>query len=494
MATWLFPPAGLLLLWRSSQVGLTRKILGSVLVGLYSLLYTAAILYLLYRFCGLQVEFRGGLVPRLTFHKTVPDYAALESSRTRQKLATTRAASPIPAATNGFWPGFRGASRDGRSEEQPNLERWPPGGPRLLWRQPIGGGYASFAVANSHAYTIEQRRQQEAATAYDVETGRELWRHGWDAEFKETLGGDGPRATPAYDNGRIYALGALGEFRCLDSETGHLLWRRNIIEENGAPELTYGVASSPLIVDDKVIVTPGGHGERSVVAYHKITGERVWGSLNDQAAYSSPMLVELASQRQLLVVTRDRAVGLEMEKGRLLWEFPWKVLQGNRNIAQPVLLSTNRLFLSAGYGTGCVALQVDRTEAGFAVRELWRNKLLKNKFTSSVFYQGCLYGLDEDILTCLDAATGERKWKEGRYGYGQMLLVGDNLVILSGSGELVMVQAAPGGSREVSRFQAIHGKTWNHPALAGSRLLVRNAAEMAAFEGGMQRGSERAGK
>ncbi len=434
------------------------------------------------------------MVPRWTFHKTVPNYDALEASRARQNQASVASvrsvrsvpsvasATPAPAPLLATWPGFRGPNRDGHDDEHQILSTWPSGGLRALWRQPIGGGYASFAVAEGRAFTIEQRRHQETTTAYDVETGREIWAQGWEGEFRENLGGDGPRATPACDEGRVYALGALGEFRCLEAATGHLLWRRNILEESGAHELTYGGATSPLVFDDKVIVTPGGHHGQSVVAYHKLSGEPRWKSLDDGAAYSSPTLVHLAGVRQLLIVNRTRAVGLGVEDGKLLWEFPWQVLQNNRNIAQPVLLSTNRFFLSAGYGTGCVAVEVSKTEAGFATRELWRNKLLKNKFTSSVFWNGFIYGLDEDILTCIDAASGERKWKDGRYGYGQVLLASGHLIVLAGDGDLALVRAIPDRHEELARFPAIHGKTWNHPALAGGRLLVRNAAEMACFD------------
>jgi outer membrane protein assembly factor BamB len=482
-ASLLLPPLGLWLLWRNRQIGLGRKLLGTLGLALYSLIYAAGIVFLLVTYGGLQIEFRGGRVPYLTFSKTLPDYDALETSRARQQQAPgIVAATNLPGAGSTYWNGFRGPERDGHYDEQPILTAWPREGLRRLWRQPVGGGYASFAVAGGRAFTIEQRRQQEVVTAYDLETGRELWAQVWDAEFKETLGGDGPRATPAWDEGRVYALGAMGEFRCLDAVSGRLLWRKNILTESGAHNLTYGVSASPLVVDDRVIVAPGGRPGKSVVAYDKRSGQPVWTSLDDSAAYSSPMLVSLAGQRQLLVATKHRVVGLEVDRGKLLWEFPWVVLEGNCNIAQPVLLSSNRFLLSAGYGTGCVAVEVDRSAAGFVARERWRNKYLKNKFTSSVFWQGHVYGLDEDILTCLDAATGRRQWKDGRYGYGQLLLASGHLVVLCGNGDLALVKATPERHEELARFPAIHGKTWNHPAIAEGRLLVRNAAEMACFD------------
>lgn len=472
-----------MLLWRDRGAGVGRKIIGTVGLLLYSVVYAAAVVFILYKFFGLEYEFRGGYVPRLTFWKTVPNYDALEKSRGAPRPGTTSEGQHSTAAlTNSYWNGFRGPRRDGHYDEMPIRADWPAEGVKPVWHQPIGGGYASFAIGGNRAFTIEQRREKEAAVAYEVESGREIWTHDWVAEFTESLGGDGPRATPAFDEGRVYVLGALGEFRCLDAATGQLHWRKNIVHENDAPELTYGMAASPLVVDDKIIVQAGGRNGKSVVAYNKSSGEKVWAALDDGGAYSSPMLVELAGHKQLLVVTKHRAVGLEPSSGVLLWEFPWVVLHGNRNIAQPVLLSSNRFFLSAGYGTGCAAIEIARSTNGFSAAEIWRNKNLKNKFTSSVFWQGHIYGLDEDILTCLEAQTGSRKWKSGRYGYGQLLLAGGQLIILTGTGEIAVVKATPDDHVELTRFPVIRGKTWNNPAIGSGWLLVRNSAEMAGLK------------
>jgi outer membrane protein assembly factor BamB len=172
---------------------------------------------------------------------------------------------------------------------------------------------------------------------------------------------------------------------------------------------------------------------------------------------------------------------LDPDDGKVLWEFPWKV-QNDNAIAQPIIVSTNRFVLSAGYGTGSALIEVSEAQGKWSVHEVWRNKSLKNKFTSSVYWNGFIYGLDEEILTCLDATTGERKWKEGRYGYGQPLLASGHLVILSATGELALVKADPGAYVELSRFQAIKGKTWNHPAIGDGKIFVRNASEMACFD------------
>jgi outer membrane protein assembly factor BamB len=295
------------------------------------------------------------------------------------------------------------------------------------------------------------------------------------------MGGDGPRATPTYHDGRIYALGALGELRCLVARTGAVVWRRNILAENDAPNLTWGMSAAPLIVGDNVVVLPGGSAGKSVVAYNKMTGEPAWKTLDDRQAYTSPMLVTLAGARQILVVSASRAMGLTPGEGRVLWEYPWSTQMGI-SVAQPLLLGNDRMFLSAGYGHGAAVIEVSRTGDRFATRTIWENLRMKNKFTSSVLHEGHIYGLDESILACLEAATGELKWKAGRYGYGQILLAGTHLIVLTEDGELVLVRATPERHDEVARFQAIEGKTWNHPVIADGTLLVRNVREMAAFD------------
>jgi outer membrane protein assembly factor BamB len=387
---------------------------------------------------------------------------------------------PKPALPPPYWTEFRGPGRSGIYAEAPIRTDWPSGKLPLLWRRPVGGGYASVVVADGLVFTIEQRRHREVVAAYAFDTGKEQWIHGWDAEFTEALGGDGPRATPTWHEGRLYALGATGEFRCLDAHSGKRIWSRNILADNQAQNINWGMAASPLIVDDKVIVLPGGPGGKSVVAYDKHTGEPVWKSLDDKQAYTSPQLVTLAGRRQVLVVSAKRAVGLAVEDGSPLWEYPWYTDNGI-NVAQPIVIGNNRLFISAGYNHGAALVEVSAKDDGYEARAVWQNIRMKNKFGSSVLYEGYIYGLDEAILACIDPSSGELQWKGGRYGYGQLLLASGHLVITSESGEVALVKANREKHEEVARFQAINGKTWNVPAIASGRLIVRNSAEMACF-------------
>jgi outer membrane protein assembly factor BamB len=478
------------------------KKIGFAVLGLvmFGVVFTAA---------GFRIERGGSGWPRFIVRS---NEGALEADRAQQKNATkpglekqdpayetiaTQQAAPAPNAPNApsapiapvapvapEWSDFRGPNRDGRYTAGAIRTSWPREGLRRLWKQPIGAGYASFVVADGRAFTIEQRREKEVVAAYDVQTGRELWTNAWDASFEESMGGDGPRATPTYHDGRVYALGAEGELRVLDAAKGTLVWRRNILSDNGAYNLSWGMSAAPLIVDDTVVVLPGGTRGSSVVAYRKATGDPVWKALNDEASYTSPMLVTLGGVRQLLVVTATRVVGLTPGKGALLWEYPWSTYNGI-TVAQPIVFTQNgrdRIFMSASYGTGAAVFELVKSGDRFAAKTIWENQRMKNKFTSSVLHKGHIYGLDESILASVNAETGEQNWKGGRYGYGQLVLAGDHLVVLTEDGEVVLVNATPARHEEVARFSAIEGKTWNHPVIADGKLLVRNIQEMAAFD------------
>ncbi len=483
----LLPPVGLVLMWMRKDWAVKAKIAGTV--GM--LVLTTGYIFL---FRGLQrAEQDDAHYAALEQHRqqqqaqapaaTDPGAAATAAQTAAAQPGQVASASPgaAPAeaaaahATRNYWTNFRGPQRDGHYQEMAVLTNWPSQGLTPLWKQPIGQGYSSFVVADGRAYTIEQRRGQEFVTAYDVATGREQWKQGWSALYSDTTG-DGPRSTPTWDDGRLYALGATGELRCLDAKTGRVIWGKNILSENKASNLSWAMAASPLIVDDKVIVLPGGTGGKSVVAYNKMNGAPVWKALDDTQAYVSPMLMTLNGRRQVVVVSSTRVVGLVPENGSVLWSFPWNTSMGI-NVSQPIPVGPNRFFISAGYGQGAALVEV----SGGNARALWENTNMKNKFNSSVVHEGHAYGLDEGILTCVDINTGERKWKGGRYGYGQVILASGHLIISGENGELVLVRATPQQHTEVARFQALNGKTWNYPAIAGGKLLMRNATEMAAF-------------
>ena len=499
LACLLLPPLGLILLWIRPSLGIFRKLLGTLLLALLSIAH-------LHYFFGLRMELDGtGMGPIFSFHSSDTHYETLEKHRSEQdeqglqtafqsipnvaeaqpsaglENSSTRAVNTTSVGASAVdWPDFRGPKRDSRYAGAIRTD-WPEEGLPLLWRQPSGGGYASFVVTGGLIFTIEQRRQQEAAVAYDLETGREAWIQSWDANFQESMGGDGPRATPTWDEGRLYVLGATGELYCLEAKSGRTLWNLNILSENGAKNLTWGMSATPLVLDEKLIVLPGGGSGRSVVAYNKVTGKPIWKSLSDKQAYTAPIHAKLAGMKQIVIISAKRVAGLQFSDGALLWEHPW-VTQYDVNAAEPILVDENRIFISSGYGHGAALLKITPANGVFKVSTVWENNRMKNKFNGSVLEEGYIYGLDEGILACIDVETGERKWKGGRYGYGQILLASGRLIVLTEQGDLVLVEATPEVHRELARFSAIEGKTWNYPAIADGRLLVRNTAEMACFD------------
>src|SRR5579864_74665 len=499
LALWLsifvFPPLGLVLLWMRGNLGIFKRLAGSLgicIVAIFELFYVY----------GMRIVWNGTMQPyAVTFESRSRQDARVEASRARQRaeappaeppaaapVETAPAVATVPAPIRtpervrpaGYWTDFRGPNRAGVYAQAEIETAWPATGLPRLWRQPIGAGYASFTVGEGRAYTIEQRRDHEAITAYDVETGRELWAFTYPAVFDEVLGGPGPRATPVYHDGLVYSLGALGDFYCLSAKTGKPKWSKNILADNGAKNIHWAMSGSPLIVDEKVIVTPGGADAKSIVAYNRLTGEPVWRSLNDRAAYTSPILATLAGRRQIVWISGERAVGLAVEDGKLLWEFPFHA-QMDMNCSQPVVVDDANVLLSSAQGPGAALLEITKTGETYVARAVWQNNRMKNKFNSSVLYQGYIYGLDEAILACIDAKTGELKWKGGRYGYGQLLLAGGHLVVLTEDGDVVLVRATPEGHQELARFSAIEGRTWNIPAIDNGLLLVRNTSEMACF-------------
>lgn len=499
VAAVVLPPVGLVLLWTRRGPGIIKKLFGSLGI------LTLAVVYLVV-FFGLRMQLDGGGTPRyLTFSRPEAQADAVERHREEQRSAPpvelpvepapaaripeeaapaveSAAAKPAPRpAGSEYWTQFRGPQRDGRYAQMPVRTEWPADGLPLAWKQPVGGGYASFSIARGRAFTIEQRRDQEVVAAYDLHSGRELWMDSWPAKFEEIMGGDGPRTTPTWHEGRVYALGATGVFRCLDERTGKVIWSRNILDDSGADSLRWGMAASPLVVDDKVIVLPGGGDGKSVAAYDRLTGRIVWTALSDKQAYASPMLVTLAGKRQILAVSAKRVMGLTIEDGTLLWEFPW-VTQSDINCAQPVVIDDSHFVISSGYGHGAALIEITAAGERFEARAVWENIHLKNRFNSSALHEGHLYGLDEGILVCIDTRTGERRWKGGRYGYGHVLLASGHLFITSEDGDIVLVKASPEAYREVASFSAVNGKTWNVPAMADGYLLVRNATEMAAYK------------
>jgi outer membrane protein assembly factor BamB len=377
------------------------------------------------------------------------------------------------------YPQFLGPARNATLRGIRLARDWDSAPPERLWRQPIGAGWSGFAVAEGRAVTQEQREGREVVVAYDLDSGRVIWAVPGETRFESALAGDGPRATPTLDRGIVWAFGATGVLRAIDLQTGALLFARDVLQETGGRRPSHGVAASPLILGDQVVVLAGGPEGRSLAAYDRTTGALRWSGGDDPAAYSSPLLATLAGVEQIVVFNQHHVTGHSVEDGRVLWQHPWP--KGSERVAQPVVLDDSRLFVSTGYGVGGQLLRIVAGASGLGAEMLWESRRLKAKFTQVVYHEGFLYGLDDGVMVCLDPADGERRWKQGRYGHGQILLVEDLLLVQGERGDVALVDPSPQELLELTRFQAVEGTAWATPALAGDLLLVRGDREAACY-------------
>jgi outer membrane protein assembly factor BamB len=466
-----------------------------------------------------------------------PESTASESAeRLLAEHAGELPSSPAAATAAADWPGFRGPDRDGIARGVRIETDWSQSPPVELWRRPVGPGWSSLAVRGNLVYTQEQRGDDEVVACYNLTTGEPVWRHRDGARFWESNAGAGPRSTPTLANGRVYSFGATGILNALDARSGAVLWSRNAAADTGVKVPYWGFASSPLVDDDLVIAAAAGQ----LAAYDLASGEPRWTGPAHGDSYSSPHRLTIGGVPQIVLLSRAGATSVAPADGTLLWEYAWEgftSLQPAQADDGEVLLATSgdtgglgmrRLAVTnqepAGQGSGLPnqmangrgepaaqgpgkpvekASSLSRTLAQasakpvapgtgqpspatpgpWTVAERWTSPGLKPYFNDFVVHQGHAYGFDGRILSCIDLADGQRQWKGGRYGNGQLVLLADQdvLLVLSDEGELALVAATPGKFTELARFRAIEGKTWNHPALAGDILLVRNDQEMAAF-------------
>ena len=385
------------------------------------------------------------------------------------------AAATAAEETGAQWPGFRGARRDGVIPGVKIETDWSLTPPVELWRRPIGPGWSSFAVQGDLLYTQEQRGEDEVVACYNATTGEAMWRHGDAARFWESNGGAGPRATPTLSEGRLFTFGATGILNALDAGDGAVMWSRNAASDTDVEVPTWGFSSSPLVVGDVVIVAAAGR----LVAYDLATGDLRWLGTDGGAGYSSPQLSTIDGVEQILLLSEAGAVSVAPADGKLLWEHPWP----GYPIVQPALTADGDVLISASERSGTRRIAVAHGPGGWTVEERWTSIGLKPYFNDFVIHHGHAFGFDGRILACIDVEDGKRKWKGGRYGNGQLVLLSeqDLLLVLSEKGELALVEAKPDRFRELARFPALEGKTWNHPVLVGDVLLVRNSQEMAAF-------------
>ena len=392
------------------------------------------------------------------------------------------------------FPQFLGPNRTAKIDGIDLSKDWEQAKPEQIWKQPIGAGWSAFSAVNGYAVTMEQRGPSELTTCYDLKTGKIQWSHATPARYQNKLGGIGPRSTPTVDKGKIFSIGVTGQLKCLNGKDGTVIWEKNIPVEVGSTAaedrdaIYYGRSNSPLIVDDLLVVSGGGTAEKgfhSLLAYDKETGEEVWRGGTDQISYSSPSLTEICGVRQILIVNEQTVSGHDPHTGKLLWSHAWPGNNlSNSSSSQAVVIGPDKILLSKGYGTGAMLLQISHScDDQWSADRVWdKHNVLRTKFANVVSKDAHAFGLSDGILQCVEIATGRTKWKKGRYGHGQILLVGDKIIVLAENGTVHLVAANPKKFEELGKFKAIEGISWNNLCLYGPYLLVRNSEQAACFK------------
>ncbi|MCI0691965.1 PQQ-like beta-propeller repeat protein [candidate division KSB1 bacterium] len=388
------------------------------------------------------------------------------------------------------WPQWRGPNRDGISTETGLLKSWPANGPKIFWKKAIGDGFSAVSVVGDRLYTAYTVGDNEVLFCLNANDGNERWRFRLNKNFIDEYG-NGPRATPTVDNGVVYAMGSFGMLYALEAINGRKRWEVDLHKEFGHPkQRNYGNAeqgadrgysSSPLIEGDLLITNVGRQPSKTIVAFNKHTGKLIWTSQTAERTFASPIAASTHGKRHLIGFTGEAVVGLSPQDGKELWKFPWSNLY-YLNIATPVFLPPDKVFVSCGFDQGAVLLKISSTGNGWTAQKVWSTRRLKNELSSSIFYQDHLYGFDNTVLKCLDAGAGEEKWRTGGLGQGSLILADQHLIVLSEKGELALIEATPSAYKEKARAQILSGKCWTMPVLAGGKLYLRNQKEMVCLD------------
>ncbi len=387
----------------------------------------------------------------------------------------------VGAVGEADWPGFRGPERDAVITGLTLSEDWETRPPRVLWRVPVGPGWSSFAVAGRHLFTQEQRGELEAVVAYDADSGEQIWAHEYPSRFFEAMAGAGPRATPTLVDGMMFTLGGEGILLRLDPTTGDVVWQADLREDAGREPPTWGFSSSPLVVGGVVIVHAGGEGDTGLLAYGIDDGRVRWGAPAGGHSYSSPQLSRIAGEERVALVSDSGLSLIDPADGSVAWHHDWQ--HSSYRVLQPLVVGDSTLLMSSDF-SGTRRLDIRLAGGSLAAEERWTSQAMKSGFNDYVAHDGFLYGFDPNILACVNLETGERAWKGGRYGNGQVLLLpdADQLLLLAENGDVVLLRTNPQKLEELTRVEALNGKTWNHPVLVKDRLYLRNGEEMMALE------------
>ncbi len=396
------------------------------------------------------------------------------------------------------WTGYRGPSGNGTSSEKIS-KRWPAGGLRVIWKTPTADGFSSFAVANGKAFTQVKRTiegvDREVCIALDANTGKELWstpvgvaRYGHDggnAGTRDNSGGDGPRSTPTIDGNRVYILSSDLVLSCFEADTGKTVWSRNLVRENGAKNITWKNAASPLIEGNLILICSGGD-DQSLLGINKADGSVVWKSQSDPMTHATPVAATIHGVRQIIFFTQKGLVAVAPADGAVLWRYPFPY---NVSTAASPVVAGDIVYCSAGYNVGSGAVRISKAGDKLEAKEIWRKPNENvNHWSTPIHKDGYLYGMfgfkeyGSCPLACVELATGKLIWSKPGFGPGNVVLVDGHLLALGDAGQLVLVEPNAAEYKEVSRFDALEGKCWSTPAVSNGRIYIRSTKEGACLD------------
>ena len=430
---------------------------------------------------GVWGNFDVGLQFRWT--PTVEELLAAESETQEVTASALQGDAWAAAFDQPTWPGYRGPQRNGSVSGVSIDPDWNASPPQEIWRRPIGPAWSSFAVAGDMIFTQEQRGPAELVTCYNLDSGKPHWTYEITSRFDDPLGGPGPRATPTIDQGQLFALGASGHLLCLDPGNGKEIWTTDLREVAQRTPPMWGFSSSPLVTDNSVIVHAAGDDDLGIIAFDRQTGEKIWSRKCGEMSYSSPQLAQLLGRAVILLLSDEGLHMYDADLGEEILTYEWPY-EGYRAL-QPHVIGEDQLLIPTGLGTGTRLIQLSENEQGvWDTQEKWTSLKLKPDFNDLVVHQGFIYGFDVGIFTCIDLATGEKRWKKGRYGKGQVILAADSgsLIVVTETGDVKLLAANSDEFQELGSIPAMSAKTWNHPVLVGDQLLVRNAEEAVCYQ------------
>jgi len=395
---------------------------------------------------------------------------------------TVAAATSLPPLTASDWPGFRGPHRDSRVTTAVLPTGWDKSPLEEMWRIPVGPAWSSFAGAGERLYTQEQRGGNELVVCYHADTGKEIWRRADLSKFNEVVSGSGPRATPTLAKGRVYTLGGKAILNCLDAATGKLIWQKDLGKDK-EPAPIWGYSASPLVFENSVMVYLGGPQSGQMLAFATADGKPLWSVDSPGMNYSSPHLATLAGKTCVLLAGTKKIMAIEPASGGIAWQYNHNG-KSSMAVVQPHVIDGKSVIVPFGDGDGVARIDVELAGGKWKVKHVWDSKSLKPSFNDFVYFQDHLYGFDQEIFTCISLQNGRRKWKGGRYGFGQVMLFPDQslLLVAAENGSLVLLKADPAKHQQLASMQAVEGKTWNHPMVLGNRLVVRNGVEAVCYK------------